>query len=210
MDFSFSFKKKPEGMGGSQPKKENPAETQFNLIRGCGLNLSGHTQLKDIVAGVDESLFESSPFAGVLALMGSPTEEGEPRSDDVWLYQAAEETSPDELAAIAFNLARLTKGTLALDEIGAGVDEERGVVIVSFTLDGEQSGFELDPNEGELVASTFAIVGGMMEERGDGAKLAFTDAEGLGRIFVFLQPQELGELAETTQLEWGYVIEAAE
>lgn len=209
MDFSFSFKKKPEGMGGQAPK-ESPAMAQFNLIRGCGLNLSGHLQLKDITSGVEASMFEAMPFAGVLALMGSPTEQGEPRSDDVWLYQPAEETTPDELAAIAFNLARLTKGALVLDELGAGVDEERGVIVVSFTLDGEQTGFELDPNEGGLSDNVTAIVAGMMEERGEGAKLAFTDAEGMGRIFVFLPANEVAELAETTQLEWGYVIEAAE
>ncbi|MFA6044143.1 MAG: hypothetical protein WC718_04095, partial [Phycisphaerales bacterium] len=125
MDFSFSFKKKPEGMGGAAPK-ESPAMAQFNLIRGCGINLSGHLQLKDIIAGVDEGMFESMPFAGVLGLMGSLSEEGEARSEDVWLYQPAEETTPEELAAIAFNLARLTKGALVLEELGAGVDEERG------------------------------------------------------------------------------------
>ncbi len=209
MDFSFSFKKKPEGMGGQAPK-ESPAMSQFNLIRGCGINLTGHLQLKDIIAGVDESMFESMPFAGVLALMGSPTDEGEPRSEDVWLYQPAEETTPDELAALAFNLARLTKGTLALEELAAGVDEERGVVVISFTLDGEQSGVELDPNEGGLTDNVTAIIGGMMEERGEGAKLAFVDAEGLGRLFVFLPENEVAELAETTQLGWGYVIQAGE
>lgn len=209
MDFSFSFKKKPEGMGGQTPK-DSPATAQFNLIRGCGLNLSGHLQLKDIIAGVDASMFDAMPFAGVLALMGSPGEDGEPRSEDVWLYQPAEETTHEELAAIAFNLARLTKGALVLEELGAGVDEERGVVVVSFTLDGEQTGFELDPNEGGLSDNVTAIVAGMMEERGEGAKLAFTDAEGLGRIFVFLPENEVAELAETTQLGWGYVIEAGE
>jgi hypothetical protein len=90
------------------------------------------------------------------------------------------------------------------------VDEQRGVVVVNFTLDGEQTGFELDPNEGGLSDNVVAIIGGMMEERGEGAKLAFTDAEGLGRIFVFLPPNEVAELVETTQLGWGYVIEAAE
>lgn len=205
MDFSFSFKKKPEGAG---PAKANPfaaAEEQFNALRGCGLNLAGHHTLESLTNGQEPATFEQAPFAMLLALMGGSTEEGEPFSNDVWLWQPPEEPTPEDAAMVFMSVTRLSKGTLALDEFGAGVDEERGVAQVTFTLGGEATGAEFNPEEGNIALQAASAAAAMAAEAGEGARLAFTDVEGAGRVFVFLTEPELAELAETTGLEWGWM-----
>lgn len=201
-DFSFSFRKKPEG-GPGGPPKPSASQEQYDQLRGCGLNLDGHKTLAAMTKGQPAGAFEESPYALLLALMGGFTEEGEPWSNDVWLWQPAEEATPDDFAALAAHLARLTKGALPLEELGAGLDEERGVVQLAFTLDGEQAGAEFDPNETDVNAGIMSTLAAMAAERGEGARLAFCDVEGMGRVFVFLNDQEIGELAEATSLPFA-------
>jgi hypothetical protein len=201
-DFSFSFRKKPEGAPGGPPKP-SAAEEQFNQLRGCGLNLDGHKTLKQVTAGQEAGAFEEAPYALLLALMGGTNEQGEPWSHDVWLYAPGEEMSLDDLAGIAINLSRLTKGAVAIEDVQAGANEENGAVQIVFTLDGEQASAEFDPAEVDPAGGIMSTLAALAAERGEGARLAFADVEGLGRLFVYLNEGEIGELSETTSVSFA-------
>lgn len=201
MDFSFSFKKKPESTG-SKPPPASPAQTQFDQLRACGINLRGHAQLAQVITGVSPDAFDDPPFAQLLASIGALREDGEPWSDDVFFLDPSWLADADALGAVVANLSRLAKGALPVEEIGVAFAEDNTAAL-SFTLDGEaaQCGANLAEEPG-----AWALIGPLAQiasERGEGAGFAMTPIGDAGFALVFLNDAELAELAETTSLEWS-------
>lgn len=200
MDFSFTFKKKPDGPGGPPPA--SAAQEQYDQLRACGLNLAGHSQVKDAAAGQATESFTQAPFAFLLALMGGFNAAGEPWSNDVWLFVPNEEDGG--VNDLLTHLPRLSKGAFALDGAEVAPNEETGAPVLNLAIAGEAAAYELS-GESELAPQVISTLAALIAERGEGARLAMTNLEGMGTVFVYLNEQELGELAEATGLEWGWV-----
>lgn len=200
MDFSFSFKKKPDGPS-ARAATGFPAQEQYQQLRGCGLNLAGHFTIRDLSVDHPQQAFADAPFSLLLSLMGGLTVKGVPWSHDVWTFVPTEEDGGvNDLLA---NLPRLSKGALALDGAEVGQNEETGAPVLNLVIGGEPAAYELSPeaNAAPQVLSTLAA---LIAESGGGSRLAMTSTQG-GSVFVYVTEEELGELAQATGLEWGWV-----
>lgn len=203
MDFSFSFKKKPQGQPGQPAPKVNPAQEQFDQLRGCGINLRSKATLDALTRGTDPGAFEQAPFVQLLVLLGGMQESGEPWSDEVWLWPAGAVTQTGVLAWCVEQLMRLTRGALPLEGVQDAMEGD--ALSLTFTLDGEQVQWDVACENGEPDPAVIAALAGFAAERGDSARLAFCDVEGAGRLLVFMTEPDVGELAETTGLDWAWV-----
>lgn len=203
MDFSFSFKKKPQGQPGPPAPKVNPAQEQFDQLRGCGINLRGKAKLDALTAGAGAGAFEQAPFVQLLVLLGGVQESGEPWSDEVWLWPAGALTQTGVLTWCMEQLVRLTRGALPLE--GVQDTMEGDCLLLDFTLDGERVQWDVGCDNGEPDPTVLAALADSAEERGNGARLAFCDVEGVGRLLVFMTEPEVGELRGTTGLDWAWV-----
>jgi hypothetical protein len=204
-DFSFSFKKPPSG-GFQQPQKNKfeAAENQFNAIRGCGVTPYPKVTLATLTTGQEPSAFEESPFALLLAIMGGTNEQGEPLSDDVWAFPPACIAEEGHYSYIISQFMRIAKGALPLEELADSFDAENSQATITFTLDGEAAEWTVAVEEGMIDAGVLTGLAEIAAARGDGARLAWTDI-GEQRLLVFLNEQDLGELAETTGMEWAFI-----
>lgn len=204
-DFSFSFKKPPSG-GFQQPQKNKfeAAENQFNAIRGCGVTPYPKVTLATLTAGQEPSAFEESPFALLLAIMGGTNEEGEPLSDDVWAFPLACIAEEGHYSYVIGQFMRIAKGALPLEELADSFDAENSQATITFTLDGEAAEWTVAVEEGMIDAGVLTGLAEIAAARGDGARFAWADI-GEQRLLVFLNEQDLGELAETTGMEWAFI-----
>src|SRR5882724_6654144 len=98
---------------------------------------------------------------------------------------------------------RVAKGTLPLEGLADTLDTENAQATVTFTLDGEPVEWTVAVEEGAVDASVLTGLAEIAAARGDGARLAWADVDGQ-RLVVFLNEQDLGELAEATGMEWGF------
>lgn len=203
MDFSFSFKKKPQGHPGQPAPKVNPAQEQFDQLRGCGINLRGKAKLDALTSSTDAGAFEQAPFVQLLVLLGGMQESGEPWSDEVWLWPAGAVTQTGVLAWCVEQLMRLTRGALPLEGVQDAMEGDG--LSLAFTLDGEQVQWDVGCENGEPDPTVLSALAGIAAERGDSARLAFCDVEGAGRLLVFMTEPEVGELCEATGLGWAWV-----
>lgn len=201
MDFSFTFRKKPEG-GGKQPAKTPASQEQFDRLRGCGINLRGHATIAQVVAGMDDALFEQTPFAHLLCLMGGTQENGDPWSDEVWLWPAGTITESGVLSACVAQVCRLCRGALPLEDVADAFDPESDQATLTFALDGEALELVHAVEHGDVDAGLLSALAGVAADRGDGARLASCGVDGVGNLLVFMTDAEIAELAETSGLEW--------
>jgi hypothetical protein len=204
MDFSFTFKKKPEGQG-PKPPPVNHAQTQYDALRGCGINLRGHTKLSEVTKGADPAGFEDPPFVQLLCCMGGMNDQGQAWSEEVFLWPAGCVGESGVLTALVSRVAGLCRGALAVEEVEDTLNAESGLATVAFTLDGERVEWEVPVQEGEADPQLIAGLAGIAAERGEGARLACAEVEGVGRLLVFMTEPEIAELAETTGLAWAVV-----
>ncbi len=205
MDFSFSFKKPPSGF--SQQPKANPfaqAEEQFNAIRGCGINPHPKVTCAQLCEGQDPASFEQAPFAYMLTLMGSLTEEGEALSDDVWLFNPQSIGDTGHYTWVISHFMRIAKGALPLEEVADAFDAENSAASITFTLDGEAAEWGVAVEDGMVADEVLSGLAAIAAERGDGARFAWADVDGQ-RLVVFMTEQDLADLAETTGMEWGFI-----
>lgn len=205
MDFNFTFKKKPEGTGAPKPPEAHPAQAQFDQLRGCGINLRGHSTLDQLVAGVDPAAFADPPFVQLLCAMGGLTEEGEAWSDEVWMWPAACVGEDGVLTVLVSHLARLCRGALPVEDVADAINAESGEVAIAFTLDGERVEWSVPLMDGEPEGGLLTSLAAVAAERGDGARLAALELEGAGRLLVFMTEPEIAELSETTGLPWALI-----
>lgn len=203
MDFSFSFKKKPQGQPGQPAPKANPALEQFDQLRGCGINLRGKATLQALTSGTEPGAFEQAPFVQLLVLLGGMQESGEPWSDEVWVWPAGAVTQTGVLAWCVEQLMRLTRGALPLEGVQDAMEGD--ALSLAFVLEGEEVRWDVACESGEPDPAVISALAGVAAERGDGARLAFCDVEGVGRLLVFMTEPEVGELAEATGLAWALV-----
>jgi hypothetical protein len=202
MDISFSFRKPPSG-GGPQAKPNAfaVAEEQFNAIRGCGITPHPKVTFTKLMEGQDPATFEGSPFVAMLCVMGGLTEDGGAFSDDVWLFDPRCIGETGHYSFVISHLMRVAKGALPLADLADALDPETGAASISFTLDGEAVQWDVAVEDGMVAGEVLA---GIAAERGDGARLAWADVGGQ-RLVVFLNEADLGELASTTGMEWGFI-----
>jgi hypothetical protein len=204
-DFSFSFRKPPSGF--KQPQQNNKfeaAENQFNAIRGCGLNPYPKVTLDTLTKGQEPAAFEEAPFALMLSLMGGTNDKDEPRSDDVWCFPPACIAEEGHYSFVITQFMRIAKGALPLENLADTLDAENSQATITFTLDGEAVEWTVAVEGGMIDAQVLSGLAGIAAERGDGAKFAWADL-GEQRLLVFMNEQDLGELAETTGMEWGFI-----
>jgi hypothetical protein len=204
-DFSFSFKKPPQGF--KQPQQKNKfeaAENQFNAIRGCGITPYPKVTLDSLTAGQDPAAFEQSPFALMLALMGGTNDQGEPLSDDVWCFAPNCIAEEGHYTYVVSQFMRIAKGALPIEELADSLDTENAQATIAFKLDGEPVEWTVAVEEGMIDGGVLSGLAQAAAAHGDGAKFAWADL-GEQRVLVFLNEQDLGELAETTGMEWGFI-----
>jgi hypothetical protein len=203
-DFSFSFKKPPQGFKQPEKNKFEVAEGQFNAIRGCGVNPLAKVTLATLTAGQEPSAFEESPFELMLSLMGGSNEQGEPLSDDVWMFPPNCIAEEGHYTYVITNFMRIAKGALPLEGLADTLDAENAQATVTFTLDGEPVEWTVAVEEGMVDGGVLTGLAEIAAARGDGARLAWADL-GEQRLLVFLNEQDLAEFIEATGMEWGFV-----
>lgn len=205
MDFSFTFKKKPEGAGAKQPPKESASAVQAQQLRGCGINLAGHATVESL--GVDDAACEASPFVALLCAFGAVAEDGSAVSDDVYMLDPAWFEAEGGLGFVAMQLSRICKGAMPIEEPASTLSED-GIVAMSFVLDGEAAGWEVNLRDEESGGAMQILTGlaTIAQERGDGAALAWTPVEGAGYLCVFMNDSDLNDLGQTTGLEWSRLV----
>jgi hypothetical protein len=204
-DFSFSFRKPPGAK--PQPEQKNPfdaAENQFNQVRGCGINPKPKVTPQTLTQGQEPSAFEESPFALMLALMGGASEDGEPYSDDVWCFPPACIAEEGHYTYVISQLMRIAKGALPLEDLADTFDAENSQATITFSIDGEAAEWTVAVVEGMIDSGVLTGLAELAAARGEGAKLAWSDL-GDQRLVVFLNEQELAELAQTTAMEWAWI-----
>lgn len=205
-DFSFSFRKPPQGF--QQPQQKNKfeaAENQFNAIRGCGITPYSKVTIETLTQGQEPSAFEESPFALLLSLMGGTNEAGEPLSDDVWLFPPACIAEEGHYTYVITQFMRIAKGALPLENLADTLDTENAQATITFTLDGEPVEWTVAVEEGMIAPEVLSGLAQIAAAKADGgAKLAWSDL-GEQRLLVFLNDSDLAEFAETTGMEWAFI-----
>jgi len=203
MDFSFTFKNKLKP--GSTPKPApSAAESQFNAIRGCGINPIPKVTLNILTAGQDAAAFDAQPFQFLLCLLAGFNEAGEPLSDDIYLLNHQGITAEGDYSANIAHLARITKGALPLEDLRDALDADNAQATVAFTLDGEAVEWTVPIAESTFDPTVLSGLAGIAAQRGDGARLGACALEGFSLI-VFLTEHDLAELAETTCMQWTVI-----
>jgi|GEM_PF-2392363 hypothetical protein len=206
MDFSFSFKKPPSGYF-KQQQQANPfakAEEQFNAIRGCGVNTYPKITCAKLCEGQDPASFEQAPYVHMLTLMGSLNDQGEPVSDDVWLFNPQSIGEEGHYSWVISHFMRIAKGSLPLEDVSDTLDAENGTATITFTLDNEPVEWTVAVEDGLVADEVITGLAAIAAERGDGARFAWADVDGQ-RLVVFLNEQDLNDLIETTGMEWAYI-----
>jgi hypothetical protein len=204
-DFSFSFKKPPGAR--PQPEQKNKfeaAENQFNAIRGCGLTPKPKVTLATLTNGQEPSAFEESPFSLMLALMGGADEKGEPFSDDVWSFPMKCIAEEGHYSYIISQFMRIAKSALPLEDLADTLDTENAQATITFNVDGQAAEWTVPVEEGMIDAAVLTGLAEIAASKGDGARFAYSDL-GDQRLLVFLNEQDLNDLAETTGMEWAFI-----
>ena len=99
---------------------------------------------------------------------------------------------------------RIAKGALPLENLADTLDTENSQATISFTVDGEAVEWTVAVEEGMIDPQVFSGLAQIAAAKGEGAKLAWADL-GEQRLAVFLNDQDLAELAETTGMEWAFI-----
>jgi hypothetical protein len=200
MDFKIHLGNRPAGDGGS---KASAGEQQLLALRDLGISLRAGSGLRDVAPGAPKGAFDSPPYVYLLSAMGRLDKAGKPWSDDVWLWSGGEETAEELLANLANNFNRLTRTAIGLEDASLTSDEESGNPVLVVVRNGEQAGYALDP-EGEIPPQLVSVFGNLATETGEGSRLAFTEIEDAGWLFVYRDEEQLTALAEATGLEWRW------
>jgi hypothetical protein len=203
-DFSFSFRKNPGQKPPQQQNRFEAAENQFNAIRGCGVTPHSKITIETLTQGQEPTAFEESPFALLLSLMAGTNDQGEPLSDDIWMFPPACIAEEGHYTYVITNFMRIAKGALPLENVADTLDTENSQATITFTLDGEPVEWTVAVEEGMIDPQVLSGLAQIAAERGDGAKFAWSDL-GEQRLLVFLNDQDLAEFAETTGMEWALI-----
>jgi hypothetical protein len=204
-DFSFSFRKNPGQKPAQQVNKFEAAENQFNAIRGCGVTPYSKITIETLTTGQEPAAFEESPFALLLSLMGGANDQGEPISDDVWLFPPNCIAEEGHYTYVITNFMRIAKGALPLENLADTLDTENSQATITFTLDGEPVEWTVAVEEGMIDPQVLSGLAQIAAQRADGgAKFAWSDL-GEQRLLVLLNDSDLADLAETTGMEWAFI-----
>jgi hypothetical protein len=203
-DFSFSFRKPPQGFKQPEKSKFEAAENQFNQIRGCGITPLPKVTLQTLTQGQDPSAFENNPFSLMLALMGGSNDQGEPFSDDIWCLPLACIAEQGHYSYVISQLMRIAKGALPLEDLADTLDTENSQATITFNADGQPAEWTVAVEEGMIDASVLSGLAEIAAAHGDGSRLAYSDLTDQ-RLIVFLNQQDLADLAETTSMEWALI-----
>lgn len=198
MDFSFSYKKTPQGSG-QPPTKGGVGEGQYNQLRGCGITMRPPKGWWDVQRGHDPETYAARPFVRVLELMGAMNPDGEPWSDDVWFYKSPGTIDENEVTNIVTNVKRIMKDAFPLGDPVVSTDSDTNAIKVTIEVNCVEETWELDPS-GDVVAQALDKLGTAAAANGEG-RVATLDAEG-GVLVTFMNETEVGELTNETRQEW--------
>lgn len=199
MDFSFSFKKRPDNIPAPQI---DVVDEQMTKLRACGVNAKAHITSRDISQGQDNSAFESPPFAQVLRVMGGTDAEGSDYSDDVYLLSAVAINGEGDYTRTIEQLKRIAKDRLPLEDISDSFDAESLMYTIRATLDGEPKEWMVMAMDASFDSGVLSELAMIVLERGSGAQFCATTFDDGWRAIVCATDEELNDLREMTELSW--------
>ncbi|GJQ28855.1 MAG: hypothetical protein HBSAPP03_07390 [Phycisphaerae bacterium] len=200
MDFSFSYKKTPQGSGQPPPPQASPGEAQYQALKGCGLTLRPPKGWFDLCRGQNHEHFAKRPYARVLELMGGLNPDGEPWSDDVFFYKNPAAVDENELSTILTNVKRLMKDAFPLGDPMVSTNYETNALTATLDVNGSEETWEFDP-AGDVVSQAFDKLGAAAASHDQG-RVATLHVP-TGTLVIYMNTTEVAELTDTTRLTWN-------
>lgn len=199
MDFSFSYKKTPQGSGAAPQPKTGVGEAQYNQLRGCGIAVKPPKGWWDVQRGHDPETYSTRPYVRVLELMGAMNPDGEPWSDDVWFYKTPAALDENEITTIITNVKRLMKDAFPLGDPMVMANADTGGFTVTIEVNCTEETWDIAGGEGTF-DSVLEKLGAAARGAGEG-RVATCPAF-KGTLVIFLNDTEIGELTNDTRTNW--------